>query len=289
MQKLVKISFVVLLLSSCSSTKKTDTDYFEQLYYSLTDYVATFDFDHYRLFNNLEDRVNKNKNLNIFLENAQKSAERIDYYMKHIHFLENKLMKFLEKDTNHKYHHTLKLLSDRQDADAKLYYFLDSLTKNHPKLMSQKMKVWYQQGKDMFDKQLRGLPLYGGLVKLTQMRYELVKVKRRLINKMIQKAESIETYPYLQFHLSEENNKVKLGEDYQASLRVLKKDNHKDLRMKINGEDIPIKNGVGKLRVKAQGLGKKRYKGEISFYDKYYEKDTTLRIEDVIYEVIPKK
>lgn len=86
---------------------------------------------------------------------------------------------------------------------------------------------------------------------------------------------------------SEKSSIVKLGEDYELTVSDESFVHPKNLRIKINGQEVPLNHGLGKLQTKAKRLGLEKWKAEISF--EHLGRDTTIYLNNLSYEVVKAK
>lgn len=177
--------------------------------------------------------------------------------------------------------------------DSVLATYMSFIEEQYPTLMTKKLQSWKKEGKGFLRRKCKNLPLIGAWARLLDIQIQCINQEQLILNHLITESEKHQIHlPYtehLQWVFSEEKNTIKLGEEYKATLSLAIAYQMPDMRMEINGQEIPVKDGVGKLRLKAQGLGKKYWRGKVTFTDPTTGKDTTFTTEQIMYEVIPKE
>lgn len=213
-------------------------------------------------------------NLKVYLEEIQESISN-----------------YLQKKESHKNISSLRFIDkEYQDKiDSLVYNYVTFLEENYPKQLTSKIKSWQKQKDDFTQFQFEGLPLIGTLVQFYQIRIALEEQAQFICEGFYQEAlaqnEKIKEYLHCVF--AEEKNKVKLGEDYKAKVMIFSSVEVPNMKMEIAGQEVPVQNGVGKLKVKTDKLGKHSWKAKVSF--RLWGRDTTFNSETLYYEVIPKK
>lgn len=222
------------------------------------------------------------------LETTLGKHRQLDNYL---HTIQQAISSYLLEKESHKSMTSLNFIDKKthEEMDSVVNNYITFLENNYPKQRTTKIKVWLKQRKNFTEYQFEGLPLIAVLAQFFQIRIALEEQTQLICEMFYQEAlaQQQEVKEYLACVLSEEKNKVKLGEAYKARVVVIPHIEVPDMKMKIAGQEVPVKNGVGKLKIKPQELGKKTWKGSVSF--RLWEKDTSFHSETKYYEVIPKE
>lgn len=293
--RIIFIFTTLIIFNACNSYKKEDLDYFESASQEINSSIIALEKYIQVNLRGLETRIKRHKaweqdsnDLEKFIEKADNLTRKVIDYKEKIERLKTELNNYAKEHPSHKHYSALSLLENLDETNQELKKCLDFLVENYADLLSPETKHWHQNAESLLERELKGLPLYGGVCKLSQIQYQLLEDNRRIVHHILEKVKIISGYRNFRLHLSAEKNKVKLGENYKASIQFAEVASPRNLEMKIDGKNIKVENGIGKLRLKTQGLGKKIHKGEIKAINGVDE-DTTFRIEKEIYEVIPKK
>lgn len=284
---------ILIVLNACNSYKQEDLDYFENTSRGLRQSIRhSEDFLQTKL-KYLESMVIKERNIDIlakYLKDSHILLKTISACNKEMDYVIKDLREYVEEDEGYKYYSALSLLENLDSSNIEIQKCLDFLVKNYGELLEDETKEWYQNIDDFLERELEGLPLYGGVSKLFQIQHHLLEENKKIAQHLFKKAKEVKGKSNLHLHLAAQEYKIRLGEVYKAHINFLEVPSPKELEMKIDGQKLKVENGMGKLRLKAQGLGRKRHTIEIKTKN-YFGRDTIWKVKDAhpIYEVIPKK
>lgn len=169
---------------------------------------------------------------------------------------------------------------------------LNKISKNILKKTFPKLTIT-EGGKSFYQENFEGEPLVAVMAQINIKQYEVLgyveEIMMRLYeirkyNQLTNNGRKAYWYPRVDSDIIEESQPLKV-----RLCQIMYHTRTQNLKIKINGEDIPVINGVGKIRLKPTGTGIQKLIGEVSFidslnYEPYFEKRFTN-----YYYVLPNK
>lgn len=294
---------IFLALNACQPYSEEDVAYFETSLPYLLQGKHNMERESQGMLRDLEDESSKqrtNNQVENYLKQAHelvKATAKVNTYFEVYEVLgisEYDLRESEERAYLKANHSNLYIKNNKvTEIDSVIHAYISFIEEKYPKFMTAKLKTWKREKEGILRRKCKNLPLVGAWAKLVDIQIQLILQEHLILNDLLAKAEKTKSKRKYTEHLhwvfSEEKNKVKLGEEYKATLFLAIAYQMPDMEMEINGQKIPVKDGIGKIRFKAKGIGKKYWKGKVTFKDPATGRDTTFTSETMMYEVIPKQ
>jgi gliding motility-associated protein GldM len=166
-----------------------------------------------------------------------------------------------------------------RDFILKEFSDLDFFAKNTPSLT--------ENDPNYLKKYFGNTTVIEGLALLTERQHQVIQLEIRVLQRLLNLNELAEATAYKGFLpiVIPENDSFNVGDLLQTQIFMGGIMQKAGMKMTFNGKDIPIENGIGKVRLVAQGKGWQTWQGSVTF--NYRGRDTTLTIQQR-YFVMPK-
>ena len=118
-------------------------------------------------------------------------------------------------------------------------------------------KLW----EDVF---LIEMPIAAVNTNLSRLRNECFNLASGIINRLAQEAgASGFKFESMRALVNPKSNFVMQGSQYEADIFLVAANDQSNYKIRIGGEELPLKEGIGKYRAKAKGIGSHQLSGEI--------------------------
>lgn len=150
-------------------------------------------------------------------------------------------------------------------------------------MQSQKIKLatYRSPQKDFFEKHFKNSTVLGAVLVLRHLQIELLDKEMEVLKELYAKLKNIQrtgiVFNKIHAFVNVEKETVKVGETYKARVYVTNIGVSPDMKMYCNGSEIPVKEGIGKVKFKADKLGKQSWLGEI--HCNIHGRDTTFKVK----------
>lgn len=121
-----------------------------------------------------------------------------------------------------------------------------------------------QRTKDFAQANFAQTPVVAALAVLTQKQNELIRYEQEIFKRLgIKDVGWLPKFDKIVAMASADARTVASGSDYVAKMFLSASTSHSDVHMAVNGSPIDVRNGLGEVRIPAQGSGEKEWTGEI--------------------------
>jgi gliding motility-associated protein GldM len=143
-----------------------------------------------------------------------------------------------------------------------------------------------QRGKGFVEASFGQTPVVAALAILTQKQNEIIRYEQEVLKKLGAGDLSRDIkFDQIIVKASATSQTVAIGQEYEAEMFITATSSKISPSMTVNGSGIPVKDGVGKVRIPATSAGEKSWSGTVTFKNK--GRDTTFPFKEKYMVVEP--